>query len=359
MKVSSTFFFILFIIIVIFFVYYSLSPLKIIYDALKGKRNDEDSKVPTVSFPFKNLFDDENKKLNIILISAPFRTEEHEKQYIEYKNQGFDFCGISSYLDFPGKINNPYEDRFHEERGHDYTKMVSSWLHCFRKPPQNLIDSGLPMMLLAEADLKNPDIVKYNPNESKEYDFIYVCLNDGDGSKCEPGWNWHIRNWDLAKKCLVVMCKKYKLRGVIVGRENCEFTEFCSGIVKVVPFLKYDEFQKMMRKCRFLFAPNITDASPRVITEAMCYNMPVLLNFNILGGWNNVIPGTTGEFFTDENNVSIALDRLLNNFESYTPREWFKNNRGKKISGKLLADFLIQNYPNINKKKMEFATISI
>jgi hypothetical protein len=262
-------------------------------------------------------------------------------------------------LDFPGKIKNPHEDRFHEERKHDYTKMVTAWMHCFRTPPANLSRSGLPLLLMAEADLKDPSIVEYNPNDTKDYDFIYVCLNDGDGKKCEPGWNWYIRNWDLAKKCLEVMCKKYKLRGVIVGRENCEFTEYCSGIVKVFTFMEYHEFQKLMRKCRFLFVPNISDASPRVITEAICYNMPVLVNYHILGGWNNVIPGVTGEFFTDEKNVSNALDKLLPNYKTYRPREWFQSNRGKTLSGSILADFLIENYPDINNNHMQYATITI
>ena len=344
----------LFVIVLISYAGYTL------LEKTRETSNKNDDGIPTVAFPFKNLFDDQGEKLNIILLSAPFRTEEHEQLYETYKSQGLAFCGISSYLDFPGKIHNPHEDRFHEERGHDYTQMVTAWLHCFRTPPPNLVASGLPMMLLAEADLKDPYAVEYNPKEEKEYDFIYVCLNDGDGEKCEPGWNWYIRNWDLAKKCLEVMCKKYKLRGVIVGRQNCEFTEYCSGIVKVFPFLEYNEFQKLMRKCRFLFVPNISDASPRVITEAICYNMPVLVNYNILGGWNNVIPGVTGEFFTDERNVSVALDTLLPNMASYTPRDWFTQHRGKTISGAKLAAFLLENYPNVNNKAhLSYATITI
>jgi len=368
MKLANILLILFSVFLIFIFLYYAYPGLKSILenttknDKTKNKKmkKEEDLElVPKVEFPFKNLFDDKGEKLNILLISAPFRTEEHEKKYEEYKQRGLSFCGISSYLDFPGKINNPHEDRFHEERKHDYVKMVDAWLHCFRSPPPNLSQSNLPQLLLAEADLKDPDIVDYNPNETKEYDFMYVCLNDGDGKKCEPGWNWYIRNWDLAKKCLEVMCKKYKLRGVIVGRENCEFTEYCSGIVKVFPFLEYPDFQKLMRKCRFLFVPNISDASPRVISEAICYNMRVLVNYNILGGWNNVIPGVTGEFFTDEKNVSNALDKIIPNYDTYTPRDWFKANRGKKISGAILADFLIENYPDINNNHMKYATITI
>ena len=318
---------------------------------------EDENGVPTVTFPFKNLFDDNGKKINIILLAAPFRKKEDEEKYELYKKKGLSFCGISSYLNFPGKIDNPYEDRFHEERNHDYPKMCSAWLHCFREPPDNLKKSGLPLLLLAEADLKDTEAYKPNPEIKKEYDFIYVCLKDND--KCEPGWQSYNRNWDLAKKCLVTMCRDHDLKGIIVGRENCEYTDLCSGIVKVLPFLPFDEFQRELQKCRFIFVPNIADASPRVITEALCYDIPAVVNYNILGGWNNIVPGVTGEFFTNENDISEALESLTNYSSKYTPREWFLQNRGKEISGEILAKFLIQHYPNINNKNKKYATITI
>jgi len=313
--------------------------------------------IPSVQFPFKNLYDDQGKKLNIILLSAPFREEKHEQLYEEYKKKGLKFCGISSYLEFPSKIQNPFEDRFHEKRGHDYLNMASSWLYCFRSPTKEMINSKLPLLLMTEADLK--DTVAYKPDITikKEYDFIYCCLKDND--KCTDGWQSYNRNWDLAKKCLEVMCRVYKLRGVLIGRENCEFTDQCNGIVKVIPFLPFHEFQREIQKSRFLFVPNISDASPRVITESLCYNVPALVNYNIFGGWHNIIPGVTGEFFTDEKNIIPALDKLLNNYDNYKAREWFVTNRGKEISGKVLSDFLIKNYPDINNKNMKHAYITI
>ena len=153
------------------------------------------------------------------------------------------------------------------------------------------------------------------------------------------------------------MCEKHGLKGVIVGRKNCEFTEKCNGIVKTLPFLPFHEFQREMQKCRFLFVPNVSDASPRVITEAMCYNMPVLVNYNILGGWHNVIPKVTGEFFTSEYDISIAIDQLLGNFDQYTPRKWYTEHRGLTHSGKVLADFLKENYPQLNRTDMKYAYI--
>ena len=198
--------------------------------------------IPTVKFPFKNLFDDMGNKLNIILISAPFRENEHMKQYLEYKAKGLDFCGISSYLNFPDRIDNPYEDNFHKEKNHDYVKMVSAWLYCSKEEPHALRKSTIPRILLTEADLKNINNFKPVLESEKEYDFIYICLKDND--KCEPGWQSYNRNWKLAKKCLKIMCGKFGLKGIIVGRTNCKFTDLCKEYITVIPMLSYDKFQE-------------------------------------------------------------------------------------------------------------------
>jgi hypothetical protein len=325
----------------------------VLYHAFETYQNS----VPTVSFPFKNLFDDRGNKLNIILLAAPFRTSDDEKNYETYKRQGLSFCGISSYLDYPNKIINPYEDRFHIERGHDYTKMADAWLNCFRIPSYLDKINHLPNILMSEADLK--DTTPQDVNTPKEYDFLYCCLSDND--QCTPGWQSYNRNWDLAKKCLEIMCNEFHLRGLLVGRKNCEFSNRCDGIVKVLPFLPYHEFQAELKKCKFLFVPNVSDASPRVISEAILYDIPVLVNQNILGGWHNVIPSVTGEFFNDETDISNSTRRLLMNInnQTYRPGEWYRKNRGKTISGAILAEFLIKHFPNLNNKKMKYATITI
>ena len=312
--------------------------------------------VPVVAFPFKNLYDNNGKLLNVISISAPFREPEHERFYEQYKKQGLYFCGISSYLDFPDTLKNPYEGHFHEEEKHDYINMVSTWLHCFRELPDILKNSDMPKMLMTEADMKNMDTYKIDPTIKKEYDFIYVCLDDDD--KCTPGWNWYNRNWDLGKKCLEIMCRQFKLRGIIVGRTNCEFTDYCTGIVKVMPIMAWDKFQIEMQKCKFIFVPNVSDASPRVITEAMCYNMPALVNYNIVGGWHNIIPGVTGEFFTNEMDIADALEKITKQ-TTYSPRKWYAENRSLKNSGGQFAQFLIKHYPNINNKNMPYAYVAI
>jgi hypothetical protein len=316
--------------------------------------------VPNVEWPLRNIYDDKGTKLNVILITCPFRTNEDVITFNKYIGMGVEFCGMSSYSNFPDVIINPHEDIYHIENKHNYLSMVSAWIHCFREPSEQLQKSGLPLLLLTEADLKDFSNIKIPSLVEKEYDFIYSCPKDND--KCLPGWQSYNRNWDLAKKCLKVMCEKYKLKGIIVGRENCEFTELCADYITIVPGMEYDEFQATMRKCKFIFVPNIMDASPRIITEAFCYNIPALVNYNIVGGWHNIIPDVTGEFFTDENNIKEALDKIIR-LNIYEPRKWFEANRGKEISGGQIAKFLIKHFPNlggnvVNPNSIKYLTLS-
>jgi hypothetical protein len=75
----------------------------------------------------------------------------------------------------------------------------------------------------------------------------------------------------------------------------------------------------------------------------MCFNLPVLVNKNILGGWEYV-NDQTGTFY-DPNNLETFQDTIdnflkkLNNNE-YKPREWFIQNYGKYNSGKRLKKFI-------------------
>jgi hypothetical protein len=315
--------------------------------------------VPDVKWPFRNVYDDTNTKLNVVLITAPFRTDEEVNNFNKYIELGVEMCGMSSYLNFPDVLINPYEDMYHVENKHNYLLMVSAWIHCFREPSERLKKSGLPLLLLTEADLKDFSNIDIPSIEEKEYDFFYSCPKDND--ECIPGWQSYNRNWDLAKECLKIMCGKYKLKGIIVGREKCEFTELCTDYITIVPGLEYYEFQATMRKCKFIFIPNIMDASPRVITEAFCYNIPALVNYNIIGGWHNIIPDITGEFFTDENNIKEALDKIIR-INIYEPRKWFEANRGKEICGKEMAKFLIKHYPNlggnvVNPNNIKYVTL--
>ena len=324
-----------------------------------SKNTENFTSVPNLSFPFKHLYTDQDVKLPIVVIGAYFRNDKHKKLYESYKSQGLPMIGVSSYQEFPGEILNPFEDPYYKTHPMDYEAMTSGWLHCFRDPGHYL-KSSIPRLLMSESDFVDPEAMTPDTSIQKEYDFIYICLDEGmkhDSKTCQPGWQAHNRNWALAQKCLEVICGRFQLKGLIIGRTNCEITQKCNKIVDKTPFQPQVEFFKLLQKCKFIFVPNVSDASPRVITQAMCYNIPVLMNRNIVGGWK-YITDQTGEFFTNESDIIASLDRFLHRLRQgqYRPRQWFSENYGKERSGKRLLEFLKEHVPSLNLDGVNYVT---
>lgn len=305
----------------------------------------EDKIVKNVNFPFKNIVNENGKLMNIIALTAPFRSKEHEDMFISYQKKGIPILGVTSYLNFPGKIKNPFEDKYHINHPFDYVNSCIGWLHCFRDPSSRGL-VNVPMLEMSESDFYN--CKKYKSNLKKKYDFIYVCNSDNDS--CNPGWQSHIRNWELFKKCLPIICEKLNLKGLIIGRINCDYTSKCKNNIEVVDFLPYWDFIKKMSECKFLIVCSVSDPSPRIIAEAMCLNLPVLVNKNIYGGWK-YINEQTGEFFNDEKDIETQIRKLLSKLSQYQPRKYYQSNYGPEKSGLKLKKFVKKLHPELNDCK--------
>lgn len=309
--------------------------------------------VPTMKRPFLNIYDDKGKKVNIVFITHPFSRDECIEQYNDAKNKRVEFLGISSYCEFPGIISNPHDvlhDPKHKAWTYNYFDLCKGWCHCFRNPDQ-YIPKDHPKLLLSESDFAKYNKHKPDPTVKKEYDFLYVCLKDND--KCEPGWQSYNRNWDEAQGFLDIMCNKFHLKGLLIGRINCKIPSGCHKLMELTDFMEYDKFIKQYNKCRFVFVPNKLDASPRVMTEAICFNLPVLGNYNITGGWKYVTP-ESGELFNQTpGDFEAVLKRFLKNFNTYKPREFYMREFNEEKMGKQLLEFVIQT---IGKDKVNFTT---
>ena len=157
--------------------------------------------------------------------------------------------------------------------------MCKGWLHCF-KNPEKYIPTDKPHTLISESDFVNYKQLPYDANAEREFDFLYSCPKVNENSTCDD-WVSHNKNWELAKKCLPILCEKFKLKGLLVGRKDCEIPEGCKPYITTTGWLDYGENIKQYNKCKFIFVPNQRDASPRVITEAMSCNLAVLMNKNI------------------------------------------------------------------------------
>jgi hypothetical protein len=205
---------------------------------------------------------------------------------------------------------------------------------------------------ISESDFY--DIEADNMKKNKVYDFIYICNKDHGDSCPLDGWNAINRNYNLALKCFPIMVKEYKLKGLCVGRIGCDLSEYGDSIT-TTGFLPWQELQDKMRQSKFLFLPNIYDASPRVVAECLIKDLPVLMNNNIICGFKYITP-ETGEYFIDEHNIRNALDVLLPKINNnlISPKKWWAENYGVERSSIKLRDFLYQHHPKIleNVKKV-------
>lgn len=323
------------------------------------EQKEKEEEVPKVARPFVNLYDNFGKRLNVILISKPLTGDDHYKTYTDNKDKNI-FLGITSYLEFPNPVSNPFEDFTENYKKYRYKEICRGWLYCFRDP-ENYLPPNIPRVLISESDFTDCSVIKADPKVEKVYDFIYICLKQNEKLKKCDDWATYNKNWDLAKKCLKIMCEKFKLKGLLIGRENCEIPNNCNQLMYATEMLKYDVLCKSYKQSRFIFIPNKADASPRVLTEALCSDLPCLINKNILGGWK-YINDNTGEFFTDENDLEVALNKLLPKIKEnkYSPRKYFIDNYSVVNSGKRLKRFLYDHYGselNIPEAENDFITI--
>jgi glycosyltransferase involved in cell wall biosynthesis len=154
------------------------------------------------------------------------------------------------------------------------------------------------------------------------------------------------------------MINDYGLKVLVVGRIGCGLEEkFGKDKIETTDFLPWHEFQDKIRESKILFVPNIMDASPRVIAEAMIKGLPVIMNQNIVCG-SKYIMADTGVLFNDEHDFPTALSQILDKYDEISPKkvqDWWTANYGTKRSGRLLRDFLVQCYPGIFEKAGEKA----
>ena len=123
------------------------------------------------------------------------------------------------------------------------------------------------------------------------------------------------------------MVNKYKLKGILIGRHNCPNLPEIENkdLLETTEFLNYYKFIDKIKESKFLFECAGSTASPRVVTESMSLDLPVLLYQNIVGGWK-YITSESGEFFDDLEDFEKKLNILRDNYGKYTPRKYIIDN---------------------------------
>jgi hypothetical protein len=293
-------------------------------------------------FPFRYFMDANNKVIPLVAVTSFFRDDKAKKTYSEYVDNGISIIGITAYKSFPKKIKDGSPDDYTGDQEFNYTGKIRNWLCCFDSPRDygftwfnNTINISESDFYDAEDDSKT--VAK------KKYDVIYSCPDDDKKSCPDKGWNAINRNFELAKKCFTIMIRDFGLNILVIGRTKCGLEKQYGDKIKTVDFLPWDQFQQRLRESRMLFVPNIADASPRVIAEAMTKDVPVLMNREIMCG-SKYVTGESGELFTDETDVGIALQNLINGGKF--PRKWWSENYSKKTSATNLCNFVKSAFPD-------------
>jgi len=166
-------------------------------------------------------------------------------------------------------------------------------------------------------------------------DFVYASARDP--------WKRVTKNWKLAHRAVPTICDELGLRALVIDPPE-SFDH--PAIVECAP-LAWPAFLAVLRAARFLFVPNERDPSPRVIAEALCLDVPVVVNRTILGGWKYV-NAATGVFFDDGGDVVAAVRACLT--APVAPRRWFRANHGPFVAGAALLRFLHRLDPRIRER---------
>lgn len=284
-----------------------------VYDVVRRRR----------LWPYLGVVDASGRGTGWCGLRGPLRKQSDLDTYQELREQNFRFVGFTSYLTFPALA---------EGLRSDYGDLCEGWCHCFRQP-QDHISPERPAALISESDfvdcqLISPREICGRDDPAKEFDFIYVCL---------PGsWAEMTKNWTLAKACLHHLCYDLDLRGILLGRWQILDLPFRHNLT-VVGDMPRREVLRYLGRSRFVFVPSVMDASPRILAEALCMDVPILVHREILGGWKYV-NASTGAFFSSGEDLLPAAEQCLGG--RARPRSWYQAHHGPKNASLRLSTFL-------------------
>jgi len=293
---------------------------------------------------FQQVATQHGNQVNILLVrSQP--NDVQQRLYHKYKNDIL-FLGISSMNDYPLKDEGSADQT-------DYLGMFPGFLHMMREP-EKVFPPHVKTLLMSQSDFSLPDVPARDYSVPKKYDFTYSA-SDCDVEIDGKGWCGWSKNWTFVKEALGMMCGELKLTGVLVATKNKANTkaysipDSCKGrMIQTTYLAQQQDYFDYLKQSRFAFLPQIHDASPRVSSQALAHDVPILMNYYIKGGWKYVTE-QTGEFFHDMSDFRESLLKILKGADEphhYEPRKWALEKLGSRNSGERLLKFVEENFAN-------------
>jgi hypothetical protein len=282
-------------------------------------------------WPLRYIVDEDGHDTGFAMLRGtigPARREAFARIVADHR-----LIGFTHYGPFP-RMHEAYEGRRARDgaTGWERPEIVAceAWAHCFRQPDLYL-PPDRPRMLVSGSDfVKQDEVWKAGYGDgppAKRWDIVYSCPPNS--------FNEYQKNWDLARSCLLRLADS-GARILAVGRAGVPAVPAHRNI-DVTGLLPWPDFIRATAQARVAFLPNRSDASPRVLTEALALDMPVLVNRQILGGWKYV-EAETGRFFSDETDVGGAFHDCLT--ASFEPRSWLCARYGTDNAARRLAEEL-------------------
>lgn len=292
-------------------------------------------------YPFQQVMTQTGQQVNVLLVRSAMSSAQR-KLYEKYKNEIL-FIGISSMNDYPLDAGKPTE----------FCTLFPAFLHMMREP-EKCFPPTVKTLLMSQSDFQLPATQPRDYSVPKKYDFTYSA-SDCDVASDGKGWCGWSKNWSMAKAALEPMCSEYNLTGVLVAtkdkanRKAYSIPKSCKGkMIQTTYLANQQDYFEYLKNSRFAFLPQVHDASPRVSTQALAFDVPILMNYYIQGGWKYV-DEKSGEFFHDMSDFRRSLETILRKSKveaGYEPRKWVLDHHGNANSGKRLLEFVQTHFSN-------------
>lgn len=266
--------------------------------------------VEHTKWPFMFVVDASGHGTDWVMLHAPIQSGSRKVLFADYRHRRMRFVGMTSFMAYP---------RRDDDDPLDYDAICEAWCYCFTNPAA-LLPGDVPRTALALSDFTDPSSVSRahlsaHFKDVPAFDFLYV----GD----DRPWKMVAKNWPLALACLPELCGRQRLRGLLIGVPPSSVPSHPR--ITVWPWLPQSQFLRVLARSGCLFVPNELDASPRVLAEALCLDVPIVVNRGLIGG-RRYVTSQTGVLFSGVADVAAAVSACLSG--TFGPREWFCSHSG-------------------------------
>jgi hypothetical protein len=205
-----------------------------------------------------------HEESKIYLVNRPL-DYKGDAEIARLLDEGHQLVGICAYESWPGGIPNPAVTariRDYDLFRRPYYRRFIGFMHNFREP-RDVFPDDLPLLAMDFSDY----VQVRKRGREKRYDLIYYAGHKIEDQPATLAWSRVVKQHDLALHLIrQILATEPDARICLVhdsfGIDDARVERF--------DFLKYREFLDKVEESRIMLVSSVLDASPRVLTEALC-----------------------------------------------------------------------------------------